>query len=78
MNEFTPNLTRLCLETRKIFQKGENSEGVLISSPGEGGFCSLETKHARRTTPTLKLFDSTRLQDKGHNPQKFYPVFESR
>jgi hypothetical protein len=54
---------------QKTFCKGQNSESVLSSSPGECGFCSLETKHHRRTAPRPKLFVSTRkIQDEGHNP----------
>jgi hypothetical protein len=48
INQFTSKLACLRLEARKIFQKGQKFEGVLSSSPGEGGFCSSETKHERR------------------------------
>jgi hypothetical protein len=44
-------------------------ESVLNLSPGEGVTCSSEIKHDRRTASKPKLFVSTRLQDKGHNPE---------
>jgi hypothetical protein len=60
INLFTPNLARLCLESRKRFQRGKNSESVLSLSPGEGGFCSSVPKHDRRTDPRTNLFVSAR------------------
>jgi hypothetical protein len=64
----TFSLICLCLETRKRFQKGQNSESILSSSPCEGGFCSSETKHDRSTAPRPKLLVSNkRLQDKGRH-----------
>jgi hypothetical protein len=42
-------------------------KSVLSLSPGEGGSCSSETKHDRRTTP--KLFVSKRRTQKAHNPE---------
>jgi hypothetical protein len=68
--KLSPNLARLCLETKKGYQKSQNSESVLSSSPGEAGFCSSQTKHKRRTAPGQTLFVSTRLQENGHNPEK--------
>jgi hypothetical protein len=44
---------------------------VLSSSPGEGGSCSSETKHDRRTAPKPKLFASKRrLQKERPQPRK--------
>jgi hypothetical protein len=74
INQFTPDLTCLCLEAKKRFQKGRNFESVLSSSPGEGGLCSSETKHDRRAAPRRKLFVSTRLPDKGLNPENLFWV----
>jgi hypothetical protein len=63
-------LACLCLETRKRFQKSQNSESVLSSSFGECGFCGWKTKHDRKRAPKPKLFVSKRkLQDKSHNPE---------
>jgi hypothetical protein len=57
INRFAPNLACLFLETRKRTQEGQNSEkSVLSSIPFEGGSCSSETKHDRRTAPRSKLF----------------------
>jgi hypothetical protein len=56
IKQFAPNLACLCLETRKMFQKGQNSESVLSSSLCEGGFCSSVTKHDRRSEPEQTYF----------------------
>jgi hypothetical protein len=49
----------------------EPQESVLGSSPDEDGFCSLKTKHKRRTAPTPKLYVSAwRLQkQRSQNPR---------
>jgi hypothetical protein len=44
-------------DIRRVKTPGKS---VLSSSPGEGGFCSSETKHDRRTAPRPKLFVSVR------------------
>jgi hypothetical protein len=70
-NRFEPNLACLFPETRKRFYKGQNSESVLGSKPGEGGFCILETKHDRITSPRPKFFVSTRiLQESWPQPRE--------
>jgi hypothetical protein len=66
INQFTPHLACLCLETRKRFQRSELRKCPEFESC-EGGFCCSETKHDIRTAPRPKLFVSTRrLQDRGH------------
>jgi hypothetical protein len=58
IHHFSQKMACLCLETRKRFQKGQNSESVLSSSPGEDSFCSSVTKQNRRMEPRIKLFVS--------------------
>jgi hypothetical protein len=71
MNQFAPNLASLCPETRRFWEFQNSEKSVLGLSPGEGGFCSTETKHDRRTAPRPKLFVSTkRLQEQRSQPQK--------
>jgi hypothetical protein len=57
MYKFAPNLA-----PETDFRKVNNpiKQNILSSSPGEGGSCSSETKHDRRTAPRPKLFVSTR------------------
>lgn len=52
----SPNLHCLHLGTRTAFQNGQQFDSVLISSTGDGGFCSLETKSYRKMAPRAKLF----------------------
>jgi hypothetical protein len=71
-------LGMLMSSNQEEISESQNSESILISRPGEGGFCSSENKQDRRTAPRSKLFIKTRrLQDKCHNPE-ICPGFESR
>jgi hypothetical protein len=69
MYQFAPNLTCLCLETRKRFLKGQNSESVLSWSPGGGGFCSSETKHDTITAARPNLFQQGDYRTKVKTPK---------
>jgi hypothetical protein len=49
---------------KDISERSKLRESVLGSKPHEGGFCTSETKHDRRTSPRPKLLVSTnRLQE---------------
>jgi hypothetical protein len=60
------------LRPGREYIKVKKSGSVFSSIPGEGGSCSSETKHDRRTAPRPKKFfvSKRRLQKKGHNPEK--------
>jgi hypothetical protein len=78
INQYAPNFARLSIWNNEEILESKHSESVLSSNLGEDGFCSLKSKHGRRTTPTPKLFVSVReLEDNGYNPKKS-PGFESR
>jgi hypothetical protein len=65
MKQFAPNLACLFLETRKRTWEGQTCrKSVLSLIPSEGGSCSSETKHDRRTAPRPKLFVSRRILQK--------------
>jgi hypothetical protein len=69
--QFTPNLARLFLETRKITQGDQNSEEIVLSSiPSEGGSCTSETKHDIRTAPRPELFRRGYYRNKCQNSEK--------
>jgi hypothetical protein len=56
---------------QKILERSKLQNSVLGSSPGEGGFCSLETKQDRRRKQRQKLLVlMRRLQEQGHTPKK--------
>jgi hypothetical protein len=56
---------------KEILERSKLRKRFLGSKPGEGGFCILETKHDRRTSPRPKLFVSTwRLQEQQPQPRK--------
>jgi hypothetical protein len=77
VHRFATNLACLFLEIRKRFWKGQSSgKSVLSSNPAEGGSCSSEIKHGRRTARRTKLFFSKRkLQKRRSEPRK--PVLRS-
>jgi hypothetical protein len=55
-------------------QRPQPRKYVLGSSPGEGGFCSLETKHNKRAAPRIKFSASAgRLQEQRPQSRKFVP-----
>jgi hypothetical protein len=59
------------LKPGRDFRKVKTLKSVLVWKPGEGGFCILETKHDRRTSPRPKLFVLTRrLQKQRPQPRK--------
>jgi hypothetical protein len=59
------------LHQQGYYRKKGQKQNVLGSSPGEGSFCSSETKHDRRTAPRPKMFLSVvRLQEQKPQPQK--------
>jgi hypothetical protein len=61
-----------------ILEMSKLQENVLGSKPCEGGFCSLETKHDRRTVQRAKLFVSAGdHRNWGHKPENC-PGLESR
>jgi hypothetical protein len=59
-----PICTKLCMlipwDEEEILEGSKLRKSVLSSSPGEGGSCSSETKHDRRTAPRPELFVSAR------------------
>jgi hypothetical protein len=60
-------------DQEEILERSKLRKSVQSSSPSEGGSCSSETKHNRRTAPRPKLFASTRkLQEQ--RPQLRKPV----
>lgn len=64
---------QICLIRMGDFKKRrpEPREPVLCSSPGEGGLCSYETKHNRKTSPRpSRLFQRVDYRNKGQNPEK--------
>jgi hypothetical protein len=62
---FAPHLTRLPHKSKERLQKGRNSRNIIMSSgPGEGGCCSLVTKHDRRKASRAKLLISDRRLEK--------------
>lgn len=64
--QFTTNVAFLPHESRKRFQKGQLSEGVLNSGPGAFDFRSLVTRHVTGEAERPELFLSTRrLRNKG-------------
>jgi hypothetical protein len=55
----------------EISERSKLLKIVLSSSPSEGGFCSSETKHDRRTARRSKLFVAVRkLQKERPEPRK--------
>jgi hypothetical protein len=55
----------------EILERLKLRKSVLSSSPSEGGSCTSEIKHDRRTAPRPKLFVSKRrLQEQRPQPQK--------
>jgi hypothetical protein len=64
------------LKPERDIGRSKLRKSVLSSSPGEGGPCSSETKHDRRTAPWTKLFVSKRRLLK-QRPQPRKPVWGS-
>jgi hypothetical protein len=61
--------------TEEIFERSKLRKNVLSSNPSEGGSCSSETKHDRRTASRPKLFVSKRrLQKQRPQPRKLHWV----
>jgi hypothetical protein len=58
------------LRAGRDVRRSELRKVVLILSAGEGGFCSLETKHNRRMAPRPKLFVSKRFKKQRPQPPK--------
>jgi hypothetical protein len=71
----TPICTKLGMpiprDQKEILGRSKLRKSVLSSSPGEGGSCSSESKHNRRTAPRPKFFVSKRrLQKQRLQPRK--------
>jgi hypothetical protein len=66
-----PEWIHILHDSRKRFCKGKNykKKKVLRLSPGEGSYCSLETKNDRKKAPRAKLLVSNRrLQTQKSQP----------
>jgi hypothetical protein len=65
------------LNQEEILEGSKLQKSVLRLSPGEGGFCSSETKYDRRR-PEARVISTRKLQEQRPLPRKICPGFESQ